>query len=276
MTQPDYDLIRELLLKRSAIVLEVGKEYLIETRLAPVVRQLQLNSIGELVDQLRGQPDDRVCRQIIEAMVTTESSFFRDHHPFEALRKSIIPDLIKLRRNARHLNIWCAACSSGQEPYSIALLIREYFPELAGWRVSLLASDLSSRVLEQAREGRYGQLEVNRGLPAALLVKYFKQRGTDWHLEPNISSMVEFQQINLAKMWPPLPRMDLVLIRNVMIYFDVETKKSVLNRLANVLKPDGYLLLGGAESTWNLSNAYRRVEPFKSGFYQLVGIEERA
>jgi chemotaxis protein methyltransferase CheR len=271
MTAQEFDVIRKLVLDRSAIVLEAGKEYLVETRLAPIVRQLNLNSIGELIAQLRCQPTNGLYRQIVEAMVTTESSFFRDRHPFDDLLKVVIPDLMARRREERRFNIWCAACSTGQEPYSIALMIRENFPELAGWRISLLATDLSRQVLDKAREGRFNQIEVNRGLPAILLVKYFDQHGTNWQLKPAIRTMVEFQEINLAQAWPVLPRMDLVLIRNVMIYFDVETKKAILGRLARVLKPDGYLLLGGAETTFNLNDSYRRVEALKSGFYQLVG-----
>jgi chemotaxis protein methyltransferase CheR len=271
MTAQEFDVIRRLVLERSAIVLDSGKEYLVETRLAPIVRQLNLSTIGELISQLRYDPTNGLYRQIVEAMVTTESSFFRDRHPFEDLRKVVIPDLMARRRDERRLQIWCAACSTGQEPYSIALMIREHFPECSGWRISLLASDLSRQVLEKAREGRYNQIEVNRGLPAALMVKYFEQHGTDWQLAPAIRSMVDFQEINLAQAWPALPRMDLVLIRNVMIYFDVETKKAILGRLARVLRPDGYLLLGGAETTFNLDDSYRRVEPLRSGFYQLVG-----
>ncbi len=271
MTQQDFDSICKLLRERSAIVLEAGKEYLVETRLAPLMRQLNLNSIGDLIAQLRSQPGNGLYRQIVEALVITESSFFRDHHPFESLRKVVIPDLINRRRDERRLHIWCAASSTGQEPYSLGLLFREHFPELAGWKISLLASDISLQVLERARAGRYNQIEVNRGLPAALLVKYFDQHGTDWQLKPAIRSMVDFQELNLAQAWPALPRMDLVLVRNVMIYFDVETKKAILGRLARVLRPDGYLLLGGAETTFNLSDSYRRVEPLKSGFYQLVG-----
>jgi chemotaxis protein methyltransferase CheR len=270
MTQQDFDTICKLLRERSAIVLEKGKEYLVETRLAPLVRQLNVSSIGDLIARLRCQPSNGLYRQIVEALVTTESSFFRDHHPFEALRKVVVPDLINRRRDQRRLDIWSAASAAGQEPYSLALLFREHFPELAGWKISLLASDLSQQVLERAREGRYSQIEVNRGLPAALLVKYFEQHGTDWQLKPALRGMVDFQEINLAQAWPALPRMDLVLIRNVMIYFDVDTKKTILARLARVLRPDGYLLLGGAETTFNLSDCYRRVEPFKSGFYQLV------
>jgi chemotaxis protein methyltransferase CheR len=270
ITDQDFDAIRKLLHEHSAILLDSDKQYLVESRLEPVLRQLNLNSIGDLIDQLRGQSGNGLHRQVVEAMVTTESSFFRDHHPFEALRKVVIPDLINRRRDERRLHIWCAASAHGQEPYSIALLFREHFPELAGWTVSLLASDLSREVLGRAREGRYNQIEVNRGLPASLLVKYFDQLGTDWQLQPAVRSMVNFEEINLAKPWPPLPRMDLVLIRNVMIYFDVETKKNILGKLARLLRPDGYLILGGAETTINLDNSYCRVEPLKAGLYQLA------
>jgi chemotaxis protein methyltransferase CheR len=271
MTEQEFGVIRRLLREQSAIVLEADKHYLVESRLAPVVRKLNLASIGELVARL-GRPDgNRLHRQIVEAMVTTETSFFRDHHPFEGLRTVALPDLIARRRAERRLNIWCAASSSGQEPYSVALLVREHFPELTGWTLSFLASDLSEEVLGRAREGRYNQIEVNRGLPASLLVKYFEQQGTDWRLQASVRRMVEFQVINLAQSWPALPRMDLVLLRNVMIYFDVETKKAILGKLARVLRPDGYLVLGGAETTINLHESYRRIEPLKAGLYQLTG-----
>jgi chemotaxis protein methyltransferase CheR len=271
MTGQDFDAIRRLLRERSAVVLEDGKEYLVESRLAPLVRQLNLHTLGELIAQLRCQADTGLCRQIVEALVTTETSFFRDHRPFEALRKVVLPDLIERRCRERRLHVWCAASSTGQEPYSVALLIREHFPELAKWDVTLRASDLSREVLARAREGRYNQIEVNRGLPAALLVRYFEQHGTDWHLRPAIRAMVDFQEINLAGTWPVLPPLDLVLLRNVMIYFDAETKKTILGKLARLLRPDGYLLLGGAETTLDLDDSYRRVEPIKAGFYQLGG-----
>jgi chemotaxis protein methyltransferase CheR len=270
VTDQDFDMIRKLLHDRSAILLDSDKQYLVESRLAPILRQRNLGSIGELVAQLRSEPGNGLCRQVVEAMVTTESSFFRDHHPFEALRKVAVPDLISHRREERRLNIWCAASSHGQEPYSTAILLREHFPELAGWNVSLIASDISREVLARARAGRYNQIEVNRGLPAALLLKHFEQHGTDWQLKLPIRSMVDFQELNLAQPWPPLPRMDLVLIRNVMIYFDVETKKRILARLASLLRPDGYLVLGGAETTINLNGSYRRVEPLNAGLYQLI------
>jgi chemotaxis protein methyltransferase CheR len=271
MTGQDFDFIRKLLQDRAGISLEADKQYLVESRLAPVVRQLELSSITELVNRLRCQPGNGLPTQVVEAMVTTETSFFRDHHPFESLRKTVVPELLARRRDERRLNVWCAASSTGQEPYSLALLLREHFPELTGWKIVLLASDVSREVLARAREGRYNQIEVNRGLPAALLVKYFQQHGHHWQLREDVRAMVEFQEINLTRPWPALPRMDLILLRNVMIYFEVPTKKAILGKMARLLRPDGYLVLGGAETTFNLDDSYRRVEHLKSGFYQLVG-----
>jgi chemotaxis protein methyltransferase CheR len=270
MTAQDFDYIRGLLQERCAIVLEPGKEYLVESRLTPVARRLNLGSISELVVQLRGQSAHGLVNEITEALVTTETSFFRDHTPFETLRKSVIPELVRRRGRERQLNIWCAACSTGQEPYSLAILVRENFPELLTWKLSLLATDISVQVLARAREGRYNQIEVNRGLPAALLVKYFEQHGTTWQIGEKIRSMVQFQELNLDRPWPSLPPMDLILIRNVMIYFHTDTKKAIFAKLARLLHTDGYLLLGGAETTFNLSEAFRRVEELKSGFYQLL------
>jgi len=270
MTDQDFDFIRKLLQSRSAIALDADKRYLVEARLTPVVRSLNLVSITELVSQLRVQPSNGVVTQIVEAMVTTETSFFRDVHPFETLRKTVLPRLMGLRRDQRRLNIWCAACSTGQEPYSVALLIREHFPELRGWNVALLATDLSRETLARARQGRFSQIEVNRGLPAALLIRHFTQHGTSWEISADLRGMVDFQELNLAQPWPALAAMDLVLLRNVMIYFDVEMKKAILARLARVLQPDGYLILGGAESTFNLDDSYRRVEDLKGGYYQRI------
>jgi chemotaxis protein methyltransferase CheR len=271
MTEQDFDFIRKFLLYRAAIVLEPGKQYLVEARLGPIVRQMQLGSLEELIARLRTQPVNGLCTRVVEAMVTTETSFFRDAAPFEAIRKAVLPDLIQRRSNERRLAIWCAACSSGQEPYSIALLLREHFPQLGDWKVTLITSDISAEMLARAREGRYSQLEVNRGMPAALLVKYFQQHGTSWQLRDEVRRIVGFQEMNLARPWPFLPRMDLVLLRNVMIYFDIETKKTILRRVASLLRPDGYLLLGSAETTFNLDPSYQRVELHRAGFYQLVG-----
>jgi chemotaxis protein methyltransferase CheR len=271
VTEQDFEFICKLLQTHSAIALEPGKQYLVESRLTPIVRQLQLSSISQLVTQLRGPSSNGLLARVVEAMVTTETSWFRDLHPFETLKKSVIPALIQRRKDERKLNIWCAASSTGQEPYSIALLIREQFPELLAWKVTLMATDISRDVLARAREGKYNQIEVNRGLPATMLVKYFQQQGTNWQLNPEVRGMVDFSELNLAQPWPHIPRMDLVMIRNVMIYFDVEMKKAILSRIKNLLRSDGYLVLGGAETTFNLDDSYKRVEEFKGGFYQLVG-----
>jgi len=271
MTPDDFEYVCRLVRDRAAVVLEPGKEYLVETRLAPVVRDLKLGSVGELVGRLRAGADPGLVVRVTEAMLTTETSFFRDATPFEALRACVLPDLIARRAAERRLNVWCAASSTGQEPYSLAILLREHFPQLAGWSVNILATDLSTDVLGRARAGRYSQLEVNRGLPAALMLKYFRQHGTTWELADEIRAAVQFRELNLTRPWPALPRMDLVMLRNVMIYFDVETKKEILGRVARLLRPDGYLLLGGAETTLNLDDSFRRVEHRKTGFYQLAG-----
>lgn len=272
MTADDYDFICKLLRDTSANVLESGKEYLVETRLAPILHRLALSSVRDLVARLRAPGNAALVVQVVDALMTTETSFFRDVHPFESLRKIVLPDLIRRRASERALSIWCVASSTGQEPYSLAMLLRESFPELKTWKVSLLATDLSREVLARAREGRYNQLEVNRGLPAPLLLKYFERHGTQWQLSEEIRKLVDFREMNLSRPWPPLPRMDLVLNRNVMIYFDVATKKSILGRIAQLLRPDGYLLLGGAETTFNIEDSFRRVEALKAGFYQLGGM----
>jgi chemotaxis protein methyltransferase CheR len=270
MTDQDFDFIRAALKDRCAIALEPGKEYLVESRLAPIVRELHLASISQLVVRLREPAADALWVRVIEAMVTTETSFFRDVHPFEAIRKVVLPDLIERRRVQRSLSIWCAASATGQEPYSLAILIREYFPELLNWDLHLLATDLSPEMLARAKQGRYNQHEVSRGLSAALLEKHFERRGAHWHLAPSIRNMVMFQELNLATSWPVMRRIDFVLLRNVLIYFDNDAKKTILNRLAKLLQPDGYLLLGGAETTLNLDESYRRIEHLKTSLYQLV------
>jgi chemotaxis protein methyltransferase CheR len=270
MTDHDFDVIRKVVRDRSAIVLEDGKQYLVESRLEPIVRELGLGSIGDLAGLLNGPAAHGLEQRVVEAMVTTETTFFRDLPPFEAIRKVVLPDIINRRQKERRLNVWCAACSTGQEPYSLALLILEHFPHLAGWELDILATDLSRSVLARAREGLYTQVEVNRGLPAALLLKYFDQQGNSWRLREKVRAMVCFRELNLVRAWPTLPTMDLVFLRNVMIYFDVKTKKTILGRMARVLHPEGYLLLGGAETTYNIDDTYRRTDELKAGFYRPI------
>lgn len=271
MTPADFDFVCRLVRDRCAVVVEPGKEYLVESRLTPLARQAGLGSVGELVGRLRADPGNGLATRVVEAMVNTETSFFRDHHPFETLRTAVLPDLIDRRAAERRLSAWSAACSTGQEPYSLALLLREHFPRLAGWEVGLLGTDVSAEVLARARAGRYSQIEVNRGLPVSFLMKYFRQHGTEWELHEDVRRAVEFREMNLARDWPPLPPFDLVFLRNAMIYFDVPTKKAILGRVAKLLRPGGYLLLGGAETTFGLDDAFRRVDGLKGGFYQLGG-----
>jgi chemotaxis protein methyltransferase CheR len=269
MTPADFDFVCRFVRDRAALVLEPGKEYLVETRLTPIVRTNGLESISGLVNRLRTNPADGLAARVVEAMVTTETLFFRDHQPYESLRTTVVPELIERRAGDRRLSIWSAACSTGQEPYSLAILLREHFPQLAGWDVRILATDISTDVLAKAKAGRYSQIEVNRGLPAGLLLKYFRQHGTTWELNEDVRRAVEFRELNLATAWPPLPMFDLVFLRNVMIYFDVPTKKAILGRLVKQLRLGAYVLLGGAETTFGLDDSFRRVDKVKGGFYQL-------
>jgi len=206
---------------------------------------------------------------VVAAMTTNETSFVRDLHPFEALKNFVVPDLLARRSGARRLSIWCAASSTGQEPYTVAMLLREHFPALSSWEISFVASDLSADVLARARAGRYSQLEVNRGLPARWLVKYFQKHGTEWELVPDIRNMVSFRQVNLLESWPTMPPLDLVFIRNVLIYFDQEVKKQILGRIRRLMQPDGYLFLGNAETTLNVDDKFQRTQFEKSGCYKL-------
>jgi chemotaxis protein methyltransferase CheR len=265
----DFTFIADLVRKHSAIVLEPGKEYLVETRLATLSRQEGFTSLAHLVADLRAHPANGTHLRVVEAMTTNETSFFRDVHPFDALRQSVLPELIAKRQAQRELVIWCAACSSGQEPYTIAMTIRQHFPALASWNIKIIATDLSTEILAKAKQGRYSQLEVNRGLPATCLVKYFRKVGTEWEIVDDIRRMVDLRVLNLAEAWPALPAIDLVFMRNVLIYFDVSTKKTILGRIRRVLRPDGYLFLGGAETTMNLDDAYKRVLFGKAPCYRV-------
>lgn len=268
VTATEFDYIRDLVYTRSAIVLDEGKEYLVESRLQPLARRLAEGSIPKLVQRLRAEPLNSVHHEVVEAMTTNETSFFRDRYPFDAMSTHVLPAL-SLMRGGAPLTVWSAACSSGQEVYSLGMLIHEKFPELMAGRLRCYASDISTLMLSRAAEGRYSHLEVNRGLPAPLLVKYFERRGVDWEIKGSVRRMVEFRQMNLATAWAPLPPMDVVFMRNVLIYFDIETKRAVLERLRRVLKPDGFLFLGAAETTMNLDDSFERVMFDKATCYRL-------
>lgn len=265
----DLTYIRNLVRERSAIVLEEEKDYLIRSRLEPLAKELGFDSLVELVGKLRRASDDTLHRTVVEAMTTNETSFFRDLSPFLALKEHLLPEVIARRASTRCLSIWCGASASGQEPYSIMLTILEHFPELQDWRIRFLATDISRVMLKRCQEGIYSQIEVNRGLPAGLLTKYFSKNGTHWQIAENIRKRIEFREMNLAHPWPLLPRMDMVVLRNVMIYFDGETKKQILKKIRHILDPQGYLLLGGTETTINLDDQYERVAVNGTSCYRI-------
>jgi chemotaxis protein methyltransferase CheR len=269
LSAADFEYLSALVREGSAIVLEEQKAYLFEARLAPLARREGFDSLEALVRHLRGARANGLHKKVVESMTTNETSFFRDAQPFEALRQEVLPELLRRRAAERRLRVWCAACSTGQEPYSVVMLLREHFPALAGWDVKVLATDLSSEVLERAREGRYSQAEVNRGLPARLLVKYFEKGGLEWRLKDELRRQVEFQQLNLMEAWPGVAPQDVVLLRNVLIYFDVAAKKQVLARVRRLLRPDGALFLGGAETTLNLDGEFERVPFARTCWYRV-------
>jgi chemotaxis protein methyltransferase CheR len=266
VTPLDYDYLRHCLKTRAGLVLSADKQYLVESRLLPVARRSGFAGLGDLVHALMLGNSDALMTAVVEAMMTHESFFFRDKLPFEHFRATIMPALMAARKNSRLIRIWCAAASTGQEPYSLAMCLKDMERELAGWRVEVIATDLSNEVLEKARQGLYSQFEVQRGLPIQLLIKHFAQVGDLWQVAPELRAMVKFQQINLLSDFARLGRFDLILCRNVLIYFDQETKIGVLNRLARSIAGDGYLILGAAETVVGLTHSFK-VVPEKRGLY---------
>ncbi|BAY78230.1 CheR methyltransferase, SAM binding domain protein [Nostoc linckia NIES-25] len=265
----NFEYLRQLVREHSGIVLFADKTYLAELHLQPIVESSGFTSIAELITHLRNHPFNNLHVQTIEALVTTETSFFRDKHPFEALKQYVLPELIKQRAIERSLNIWCAACSNGQEPYSIAILIQEHFPVLNNWSLKLIASDFSTKVLTRARQGHYNQLEINRGLPKNIRDRYFQRLENNWQINQQIRQMVDFHQFNLVQTWPRLPQFDVIFLRNVLIYFDVVTKKDLLKKVKQQLRPDGYLFLGSGETTINLDASFKVVKFDNHICYQL-------
>ena len=252
----DLHYISELVLKETAIVLESDKDYLITTRLAPLAKSEGIGTITDLVKLLRRDSYPSLVKKVANAMTTNATSFFRDVHPFQALQNVILPELIAARSEIRSLNFWSAACSSGQEPYSIAMMLKDHFPQVAGWTNYILATDLSTDVLEKAKSGAFRPIEVNRGLPATQLIKHFKQISGEWVIREDLRRSVDFREMNLATIWPPVPQMDVILMRNVMIYFAPETRKLILERVSRHLRPDGYLILGASETTWGIDDSF--------------------
>ena len=254
-----FNFIANLVRIKSAIVLESGKAYLVESRLTPVARELGLEGISELVSELQKPGSLKLTQRVVEAMTTNETSFFRDIHPFTALKEKILPNLIQRRAKEKSLSIWSNACSSGQEPYTIAMLIAEHFPMLKDWKVRIISSDLSSQILDRARLGVFNQTEVNRGLPMSFLLKYFTKNGSQWKIRDDIRKMIEFRELNLVEPFPTLlPAMDIVFLRNVLIYFSPSTKSEILKKVHKVMQKDSYLFLGGSETTMNLNVSFDR------------------
>ena len=266
----DFALVSRVVHERSGIALDAGKEYLVEARLSTLARREGLASVAAVAHELRQRPGGPLTQKIVEAMTTNETLWFRDVRPFDALRTEVIPALVRARSASRKLVVWSAASSTGQEAYSIAILLRESFPELAGWTLQITGTDISAEVVEKAREGRYSQLEVNRGLPTGLLVKYFERDGLHWRVEPQLRAMVQFGELNLvSSVWHGLPKADIVLLRNVMIYFDVPTRRQILKRLSTSMAPDGYLFLGAGETTLDIDDAWTRVDLGRAHCFRL-------
>ena len=257
LAETDVDFLRSLVARRSGNVLTNGHGYLLESRLTPVAASIGLPNVAALVAELKRTPvkyEDLVA----EAMTINETSFFRDAQPFETLRTDVLPSLLNTRNATQELSIWCAASSSGQEPYSIAMTLREHFPQLIGWKVKILATDISDEMLRRTRAGTYSQFEVNRGLPAKMLVKYFERRGTQWQVKEELRRWVEIRKMNLTGAWWPMPKFDIVFMRNVLIYFDRANKQTILQKTARTMAAGSALFLGGGESLVSLDVPFTR------------------
>jgi chemotaxis protein methyltransferase CheR len=262
--------LRKLIYENSAIVLEADKQYLLESRLGPMLAREQLKSFDDLVTRLNASNSGPLRQRVLEAVTTHETSFFRDLHPFDLFRKTIVPRLLNERSAGKRINIWCGASSTGQEPYTLAFIIKECGLQLGGWSVDFTATDLSEEVLARARNGVFSQLEVNRGLPMPMLIKFFDKVGLDWQVKPDVRKMINFRKVNLMEAWPTMPQMDVVFMRNVLIYFDVAQKKRIFERLARVIRPGGYLFLGTVESTHSLTELFQPMQVGKATCYQRI------
>ena len=263
-----FAFLRDLLRRRTGVVIDDSKQYLVVARLLPIVRQRAIPSLDTLVDRIRKTGDKALEKDVLNAMMTHETSFFRDKSPYETLRQ-LVTEMIPKRSAHRQLAIWSAACSTGQEPYSIAMLLNEHFPDLvAAWRIRIIATDISEPVLARAREGVFSELETNRGLPAELLKKYFRPLQGKWSIVQECRRLIEFRCLNLNGPWPALPPCDVIFLRNVMLYFDVPTRAALVTKMRRVLKPDGALFLGGAETMIGIDTGYDRLAGAGCSYYR--------
>lgn len=267
MKPDDFDFVSRLIKSKSGLVLSEDKTYLLESRLMPIARKRGLKDLGELIGAMRGG-DRNLVEEVVDAMTTNESFFFRDTKPFDQFRHVVLPHMIKQRASKRHLRIWCAAASSGQEPYSLAMILDEFKTQLAGWRVEIIGTDISREILTKARAGLYSQFEVQRGLPIGLLVKYFQKKEDQWQISSEIRSKVQYKEFNLLEDFRPLGQFDIVYCRNVLIYFDQPTKSDVLARVSALMPDDGFLFLGGAETVLGISDKFKPLAR-QRGIYQL-------
>jgi chemotaxis protein methyltransferase CheR len=266
-TDADFAYLRSVVYEQSANTLDASRDYLFESRLQRLLRTTGFRTLDTLVAALRRQPDPVIKRSIAEAMTINETSFFRDHAPFETLRFELIPELIRQRASSRRIRLWSAACSTGQEAYSLAMLLCEHFPELRDWRVEIMGTDISGEVVARAQAGRYQRLEVNRGLPARYLIKYFRRIEEEWEVIPELRSMCRFHQRNLCNGPMLLEKFEGILLRNVMLYFSAETRRRLLLNLHRILAPDGFLILGSGEQP-ELTGHFQPVLAHKSYYYK--------
>ena len=265
--QPDsYRFLQDYVYRESGIVLDADKHYLLEARLNPIVHQMRLSSVNDLCALLRGASDGPLRQQVVDAMTTNETYFFRDPAQYDVLKTTVLPALAAERRDTRRMSFWSAASSSGQEAYSLAMLLLEM--GLGDWNIRILGTDLSARMLQRSCDGKYLQIEVNRGLPAQYLVKYFRRSGLEWQLKDEVRRMVRFESFDLRKSMGALGPFDIVFCRNVLIYFDVESKRRILREIQGTLFKGGYLLLGGSETTLNLDDRFERRIFGQTVFYQ--------
>jgi len=268
VARSDFEFIRRLVRERSAIVLDDGKEYLLDARLGPVLRASGLESVSGLISSIRGGRED-LRDLVVEAMTTNETSFFRDMVPFEVLERKVLPELVERKGDDRSLTLWCAACSSGQEPYSVAIALLESDLGFAQWSVRIDATDINRKMVERVREGTYSQLEVNRGLRAPQLLRHFDRRGVKWTVKSRVRDMVHPECMNLVEPWSKRGPYDVVFLRNVLIYFEPHTKRAILDRIVRVMNPGGHLFLGGAETTVGVHEGFERMPYPKASCYRL-------
>ncbi|HEU4634594.1 MAG TPA: protein-glutamate O-methyltransferase CheR [Edaphobacter sp.] len=267
-TEADYAYLRELVLKQSANLIDPSRNSLFDAKLTPVVRGAGLSNLHEFVKLLQSERLAHLHRAVAEAMTINETSFFRDVKTFNLLRETILPALVERRRGVRRLRIWSAASSTGQEAYSVAMLLAEHFPETAHWDVKILGTDISQRVIEYAQAGKYRRLEVNRGLPARMLLKYLVRNEEEWFVSSRLRALCSFQQLNLCAPLPPLPVCDLILLRNVLIYFPQQDRGQVFRNIHRQMAPDGYLLLGNAEQAEESTHLFHAEFSGETFFYR--------